>query len=132
MQSALYGFRFVDAHDCYHTDAMHQTDKGIFEHLMMIFANNLKNRESVDVTVAAKSLRKCPLLRLPTRGLKNLSVKCTAVEQRDLFKCMPVALLAAHGAVRVRDFITASSGEVVQPSAHRPWHEINIPLCNSL
>lgn len=129
MQSALYGFRFVDAHDAYHTDAMHQTEKGIYEHLMVIFARNLTSGQSADVTAAARSSRKCPLLRLPTRGLKNLSVKCTAVEQGDLFKCMPVALLAARGATRLHDFITVSSGEILQQSAHPLCHKVNIPVC---
>lgn len=78
---------------------------------MFLFVRFMSAAENADVSEAIRALKGFPDLRLPSRGLKDLKVKSTATERGNMFKCLPVALLAAPDASRALDCIHASSGE---------------------
>ena len=98
VQSPLAGFNFVT--DLYqyllYVERMHHSDKGISEYL-----NNIAVKQMPDRALDAMSdlLRECaPFLgfRLPSCGVRIDEIRVTATEVGNIFKCLPVLLLAVH------------------------------------
>ena len=109
MQSALYGFNLTDAHSAYHSDVLHQTDRGVFLYVMEIISGILTCPELSAISAAVLSLKGFPLLSLPSQGF-DVKGKVTATETRHLFHVLPVGLLAVERE-ETCDYISTCIGE---------------------
>ena len=97
MQSPLYGFNLTDAHKLYHSDILHQSDKGILETVMRVAASFFATEERKQVDRAIMQLKGFPDLLLPKVGFADLDSKRTATQTGHLFAALPVPLLALLG-----------------------------------
>ena len=114
LQSPLYGFNLTDAHKLYHTDILHQSDKGILESVMKVTASFFNTQEREQVDEAIMQLKGFPNLNLPKVGFADLDSKRTATQTAHLFASLSVPLLALMGChAMLVPCIWACSGDII-------------------
>ena len=94
LQTPLAGFRFVlNAYGLYFPDRLHQSDLGVALAIIR-FIHHLVSAVLAKLNEYLKTLPSFHALNIPGFGLDPHG-KATASEHGDLFKVLPVALLAA-------------------------------------
>ena len=131
LQSPLYGFRFVDAHAAYHTDLLHQSDRGVLLTVMEAIARLLSTDEREAVQHHILAVKGFPDLRLPSKGFVDLKAKATATETANLFACLPVTLMGVALVDRICDSIEACTGLPLRPPPHGRKPCLTWPCCGA-
>ena len=94
LQTPLANFAHVDdVFTLYYPDRLHQSNRGVAEDLTKIAEAKLQASQRVQLNKYIASLAFFQGLKVPSFGL-NTSQKATATELADLFKVLPVALVA--------------------------------------
>ena len=94
LQTPLANFAHVhDVFTLYRPDRLHQSNRGVAEELTKIAEAKLRASERVQLNKYIASLAFFQGLKVPSFGM-NTSQKATATELADLFKVLPVALVA--------------------------------------
>ena len=91
-----------------HPDRLHQTNKGIMDHVLKQVRAQLSTAETALVDAALRRVPVYPGLSLPTGGLA--ATNSSATELRALFICALVPLTAVHGNGTVIAFIRSMAG----------------------
>lgn len=112
LQSAGAGFGGgVDIYELLgHPDRLHQTNKGLMDHLLRQIRGLLTPVETALVDKALACTPNYPALSLPTGGLA--ATQSTVTELRSLFICALVALTCAHGNAAVIAYISSMAGAI--------------------
>lgn len=91
-----------------HPDRLHQTNKGIMDHMLRQVRGQLATAEAALVDRELYRVPDYPGLSLPTGGFAGM--QSTASELRALFVCALVPLTAAHGQAAAIAFIRSMAG----------------------
>ncbi len=113
MQSAYDGFAGVfNYFDLYYNDRLHASSRGVPENILQWLENALGQTRSAALNAYIAALPGFPGLTLPTHGLAQ-GEKASATQMANLFKMLPVALLA-HDIVQAK-FMGPIQGQ------HKPY-----------
>ena len=91
-----------------HPDRLHQTNKGIMDHVLKQLRAQLDAAETARVQGELRRTPEYPGLSLPTGGLAGTN--SSATELRALFICALVPLTAVHGNRTAVAFIHSMAG----------------------
>ncbi len=113
MQSAYDGFAGVSYYfDLYYNDRLHASSRGVPENILQWLETALGQTRVAALNAYIAALPGFPGLTLPSHGLAQ-GEKASAIQMANLFKVLPVALLA-HDSVQAK-FMAPIQGQ------HQPY-----------